>query len=78
MGHNRNQEYIIAFGKHLRNLRESKRLTQDELADKCEIPLSQVGRMERGTRSPTLSTILILAKGLGVEPKMLLDFMYKS
>lgn len=78
MGHNRNQEYIIAFGKHLRTLRELKKLTQDDLADKCEIPLSQVGRMERGVRSPTLSTILILAKGLNVEPKVLLDFKFKG
>jgi len=78
MGHNRNQDYIDAFGKHLRALRELKKLTQEDLAAKCDIPLSQVGRMERGVRSPTLSTILILAEGLGVEPKELLNFRFKA
>jgi transcriptional regulator with XRE-family HTH domain len=78
MGHNRNQDYIVAFGKHLRSVREAKKLTQEELAYRCEIPLSQVGRMERGVRSPTLSTILVLSKGLGVEPKVLLDFKFKG
>jgi transcriptional regulator with XRE-family HTH domain len=78
MGHNRNQDYINAFGKHLRVLRELKKLTQEDLAAKCDIPLSQVGRMERGVRSPTLSTILILAEGLGVDPKELLSFRFKT
>jgi transcriptional regulator with XRE-family HTH domain len=74
MGENRNTKYIRAFGEHLKKLRNSKKLTQEELSYRCGIPLSQVGRFERGVRSPTLSTLLILAKGLGVEPKKLLDF----
>lgn len=78
MGHNRDEKYIKAFGENLRKLRESKGLTQEELSHECEIPLSQVGRFERGVRSPTLSTILVLSKGLGVEPKVLLDFKYKG
>lgn len=77
MGHNRDQKYIKAFGEHLRKIRTSKHLAQEELAHRCDIPLSQVGRFERGVRSPTLSTILILARGLDVEPKVLLDFKYK-
>jgi transcriptional regulator with XRE-family HTH domain len=71
---NRNPRYIKAFGEHLRMLRHSKKLSQEDLADKCNTTLSQIGRFERGERSPTLSTLLILAKGLGIEPKKLLDF----
>ena len=78
MGHNRDQKYISAFGENLRKLRVSKGLAQEELAHICEIPLSQIGRFERGVRSPTLSSILVLAKGLGVEPKVLLDFKYRG
>jgi transcriptional regulator with XRE-family HTH domain len=74
MGENRNEKYIKAFGEHLRELRLSKKFSQEELAYKCGTPLSQIGRFERGERSPTLSTLLLLAKGLGVEPKKLLDF----
>ncbi len=78
MGRNRDQKYIKSFGENLRKLRLSKGLVQEELADRCDFPLSQVGRFERGVRSPTLSTILILAKGLDVEPKVLLDFKYRN
>lgn len=78
MGHNRDQRYIKAFGENLRKLRVSKGLAQEELAHRCEVPLSQVGRIERGVRDPTLSTILLLAKGLEVDPKVLLDFKYKG
>jgi transcriptional regulator with XRE-family HTH domain len=77
MGLNRNPELIKAFGEHLRKVRESKRLTQEELAFRCELPLSQVGRIERGVHSPTLSTLYILAGGLDVEAKVLLDFRFK-
>jgi transcriptional regulator with XRE-family HTH domain len=76
MGENRNQKYITAFGIHLKELRLSKKLSQEELAYRCGVPLSQIGRIERGERSPTLSTILLLAIGLGVEPKKLFDFTF--
>jgi transcriptional regulator with XRE-family HTH domain len=78
MGLNRNPDLIKAFGVNLRRVRESKELTQEELAYRCELPLSQVGRIERGVQSPTLSTLYILADGLDVEAKVLLDFKFKS
>ena len=77
MGLNRNPELIKAFGENFRKVRESKNLTQEELAYRCELPLSQVGRIERGVHSPTLSTLYILADGLDVEPMTLLNFKFK-
>jgi len=76
MGENRNQKYITTFGTHLKELRLAKKLSQEELAYRCGLPLSQIGRIERGERSPTLSTILLLANGLGIEPKKLFDFNF--
>ncbi len=70
----KNQSFIDAFGKHLKKLREERGLSQEELANKSNMAFSQIGRFERGVRSPTLSTIAALATGLGVEPKELLDF----
>ncbi len=70
----KNQSFIDAFGKHLRKLREERNLSQEELANRSGIAFSQIGRFERGVRSPTLSTLKALSKGLGVEPKELLDF----
>ena len=77
MGHNRDLGYVNAFGKHLKKLRLAKSLSQEELSYKCVIPTSQIGRFERGERSPTLNTIRVLAEGLGEEPSKLLEFKYK-
>ena len=77
MGQNRDLGYVKSFGKHLKKLRLAKGLTQEDLSYKCGFPLSQIGRFERGERSPTLNTIRILAEGLGEEPSKLLEFKYK-
>lgn len=77
MGRNRNQDYIKAFGKHLKKLRLSKELTQEELCYRSGLQLSHIGRIERGERTLTLPTIYVLATALEVEPKELLDFKFK-
>jgi len=70
----KDQEFITAFGKHLKELRLQKGLSQEELANQSGQAFSQIGRFERGVRSPTLSSLKSLAEGLGVHPKELLDF----
>lgn len=63
----KNVEVIKAFGRKVRDLRTSAGLSQEQLANEAEIPLSQVGRIERGEINPTLSTISALAKALNIE-----------
>jgi len=70
----KNEEVIKAFGKRVKELRNSQSLSQEELANAADIPLSQVGRIERGEINVTLSTIYALAKGLEVEFQELLQF----
>ena len=65
----KNDEVIKAFGRRLRDLRISNGLSQEHLANMAEIPLSQVGRIERGEVNPTLSTINVLAKALKIDLK---------
>ncbi|PAW95313.1 hypothetical protein CKK33_18120 [Mucilaginibacter sp. MD40] len=67
----KNDEVIKAFGRRLRDLRISTGLSQEQLANEAEIPLSQVGRIERGEINPTLSSINVLAKALKVDIKEL-------
>ena len=68
------QEYIDAFGKHLKSLRLEAGLTQEQLAENCNVDFTQIGRYERGVRSPSLASMKKLAKGLKVHPRILLDF----
>lgn len=74
----RNQDYIKAFGKHLKKLRESKDLTQEELCYRSGLQLSHLGRIERGERTLTVPTLYLLATALDEEPKKLLDFKFKQ
>ncbi len=78
MSYKSNESYIKAFGKHLRETRLAKDLTCEKLEELTGIDAKQISRLERGERSPTLTTIFYLAEGLGVEPKVLLDFFYSE
>ena len=44
----------------------SKRITLEQLAFEADIELSQVHRVEIGKINPTLTTLIALAKGLGI------------
>ena len=61
-----------AFAQILRSRREQIRMTQMRLA--IEIGGSEVAvrRMERGSQTPTVTTLILLARALGVEPDKLL------
>ena len=41
-------EFLKAFGKRLKQLREEKGISQAQLAFEAEIQISQVSRIERG------------------------------
>lgn len=64
---------IAAFGKRLREVRDSQGLTQESLGDAAHIHSTAIGRLERGEREPRLTTILRLAAGLEVDPGQLLN-----
>jgi transcriptional regulator with XRE-family HTH domain len=61
-------EGIKLFGQAVRKHRKAKGYTMQHLANIAEIELSQVSRIETGLINPKLSTILILAKALEIQP----------
>lgn len=63
----------VAFGRRLRVLRTEHGLSQDDLARTTNVHPTAIGRFERGSREPRLTTILRLARGLDVKPGALLD-----
>jgi len=62
------------FGANLKKIRTEKTLSLRELAARCDLDDSNISKIENGKVNIQLSTIFELAKGLGVEPKELLDF----
>ncbi|WP_343030516.1 helix-turn-helix transcriptional regulator [Fulvivirga aurantia] len=71
---NRNQELLDSFGSHLRKLRKHRGMSQEELAYEADIPISQVGRIERGEINVTISTLYLIAKAMNMELKDLVNF----
>jgi transcriptional regulator with XRE-family HTH domain len=62
------------FGSHLKRIRENKGMSLLEVDYRCDLDESNISKIENGKVNIQLSTIFELAKGLGVEPKELLDF----
>lgn len=55
------------FAGRLRELREQAGLTQEQLADKAGLTKWGITDLERGRRSPTWGTVLVLCEALGVD-----------
>ncbi|MCH4551994.1 helix-turn-helix domain-containing protein [Aestuariibaculum lutulentum] len=70
----KDKKFIEAFGKNLRKLRKEAGLSQENLANDADIPLSQIGRIERGEVNTTISTVHVLAEALKIEITDLFKF----
>jgi transcriptional regulator with XRE-family HTH domain len=71
------ESFIANLGIHIRQLRERKNMSQQDLANDCNIPKSQIGRIERAEVNTTVRTLVKIANALEVHPKDLLDFRKK-
>jgi transcriptional regulator with XRE-family HTH domain len=68
---------VARFGTNLRAVREARRMTQGQLAERMTalgvpLQLNLISRTEKGTRTPDLPEILALALALDVTPNRLL------
>ena len=64
---------VEVFGKVLRELREANHLSQEKLAEYCELDWTYISPLERGLRQPTITTIFKLAKALNISPSQLIE-----
>ncbi|MDO8569996.1 MAG: helix-turn-helix transcriptional regulator [Candidatus Daviesbacteria bacterium] len=62
------------FGQKLQKLRQSKGITQEELAAMLSMHRTYIGLIERGERNPTVRTLYKMAKALKVSSDKLLPF----
>ena len=65
------------FGTVVRELREARGWTQEELAERANMNASYLGFVERGDNVPTLTIIIQIAEGLRAEPGELLREVMK-
>jgi transcriptional regulator with XRE-family HTH domain len=59
-------------GENIRANRKRLGITQEALAERCEMHPVEIGRAERGLRDLRVSTVVKVAHGLGVAASELL------
>jgi transcriptional regulator with XRE-family HTH domain len=72
-----NSKMNLRFGEHLHAVRKDKGLSLREMAELCNLDNSNISKIEHGKFDVQLSTIVELAKGLGVHPRELLDYDFE-
>jgi transcriptional regulator with XRE-family HTH domain len=73
----KDEEALRRVGQRIREIRTSKKISQYNLANECEVDYSQINRMELGKVNYSISSLLRIAKALGVDPKDFLDWYGK-
>lgn len=68
------REFTKLMSARLKEVRKSKNLTQQELADKAGLHLTYVGHLEQGTYHPTVYVMWKISKALGVTLNDLIGF----
>ena len=72
------EEGLKLLAKRLKEIRKEKKISQEELAYRSEITLSQIARIETVRINPTISTIFKIARALNVTPSEIFNFELTS
>lgn len=65
---------LVAFGQKVREIRKSKGLSQEALADIAGVDRSYMGHIERGEKNITLTKIYQIAEALNINASELLEY----
>lgn len=57
----------MEIGEKIKRLRIKKDLTQEELADRCELTKGFISQLERDLTSPSIATLVDILEGLGTN-----------
>lgn len=66
------QLYILV-GKKIKEIREKRGMTQQELSDLCNFEKSNVSRIEAGRTNLTLKSLFFISRALDVQLKDLFE-----
>ncbi|MEP0006312.1 MAG: helix-turn-helix transcriptional regulator [Balneola sp.] len=66
-----------AFGEVLRKLRVEQNLSQDKLAELSHLDRTYISLLERGLRTPTISTLFSISYALDNSPSRIIKLVEK-
>lgn len=64
---------FISLGKRIRQSRTKKNITQEKLAEICDVSVSFIGHIERGTRKLSLETLFKISSALNASIDFLIN-----
>jgi transcriptional regulator with XRE-family HTH domain len=64
---------LIRIGMNIREIREEKNITQQDLAAACNFEKSNMSRIEAGRTNPTIATLFKISEVLNVKLADLVD-----
>ena len=62
------------LGKNIKKLRETHHMTQEQLAEKSELSLDYIGKIEVCINKPGLRSLIKISNALNIPLKELFDF----
>jgi transcriptional regulator with XRE-family HTH domain len=65
----RREAILKQFARAVRFYRYQKAWTQEDLAEKSGFHVNYIGGIERAKFNPSLESIVVLARALGISPK---------
>lgn len=66
-------QLLRLFADNMRQIRKSKDLSQEALADLCDLDRTYISGIERKRRNLSIRNIQRIAEALGVDPRVLFD-----
>jgi transcriptional regulator with XRE-family HTH domain len=70
------EKILFKFGLHIKALRKSKSLSQEQLASLSELDRTYISGIERGKRNVSLLNIIKISEALELEASALLAFSW--
>lgn len=69
---NARKDVLRRLGERVRGFRRARGLTQEALARSLGLSVAYVSLIERGGRNPPVTTVVAIARALGVSPREML------
>jgi transcriptional regulator with XRE-family HTH domain len=69
----RDEKLLKRFARNLKKARNARGLSQEDLADKSGLALSQIARIDSGRLNTSISTVYAILKALNAEANELFE-----
>ncbi len=63
---------LDSIGANIRKCRLSKKLRQEDLAEKTNLSVTYIGMIERGEKTPSVETLVTILNAMGVSADVIL------